>query len=442
MLQMLRADELLGASFATSLADLRHVLESAATRTDSVAKISAKALGDLDKDLVYVPVTPCRLVDTRNTYAAVYQNGGPFTTSEIRSYTLQGGNGVCMTQLPPSVTPGAVMLQVYALPIPGASGDVEVLPQGGTFGSTLNAGLPFQQHDHVVVDRVAGQHPQQPDRRTGPRWRRQSRDGRGRLLPARSWSRGPDRPDRRNGCHRTNGCGRSSRCDRCNRRHRGSRPHWCDRRDGRARRARAYGIDGSRRRDRRNRRNRCDGRGRQDGPQRHRCSDHGRRGRRLLSRHRDDDALRSQGRRRVAADWRLARRAHRCDGRGRRYRRNWADGSDRRYGCHRGTGHQRRGGSYGCDRTDRRNGSERRDWTYGRNWHSGHLRAQCADHHDAQLELPGPVDGLHRPVQLLGWRQDHHVALCCHERRAGSMSSDGSALQIATSRRSRGARTR
>ena len=136
MLQMLRADELLGASFATSLADLRHVLESAATRTDSVAKISAKALGDLDKDLVYVPVTPCRLVDTRNTYAAVYQNGGPFTTSEIRSYTLQGGNGVCMTQLPPSVTPGAVMLQVYALPIPGASGDVEVLPQGGTFGST------------------------------------------------------------------------------------------------------------------------------------------------------------------------------------------------------------------------------------------------------------------------------------------------------------------
>ena len=90
-----------------------------------------------------MPVTPCRLVDTRNTYAAVYQNGGPFTTSEIRSYTLQGGNGVCMTQLPPSVTPGAVMLQVYALPIPGASGDVEVLPQGGTFGSTVNAGLPL-----------------------------------------------------------------------------------------------------------------------------------------------------------------------------------------------------------------------------------------------------------------------------------------------------------
>ena len=173
MLQMLRADELLGASFATSLADLRHVLESAATRTDSVAKVSAKALGDLDKDLVYVPVTPCRLVDTRNTYAAVYQNGGPFTTSEIRSYTLQGGNGVCLTQLPPSVTPGAVMLQVYALPVPGASGDVEVLPQGGTFGTYLNAGLPFQQHDHVVVDRVAGQHRQQPDRRTGPRWRRQ-----------------------------------------------------------------------------------------------------------------------------------------------------------------------------------------------------------------------------------------------------------------------------
>ena len=83
-----------------------------------------------------MPVTPCRLVDTRNTYPAVYQNGGVFTTGEIRTYTMEGGNGVCLTQLPSGLQPGAVQLQVFAMPVAGASGDVEVLPQGATFGST------------------------------------------------------------------------------------------------------------------------------------------------------------------------------------------------------------------------------------------------------------------------------------------------------------------
>ena len=135
MLQSLRADDLLTASLAGSLSGLRDVLETALNRSEKKG-FSAKALGDLDKDLVYVPVTPCRLVDTRNTYPAVYQNAGPFTTSEVRTYTLEGGNGVCLTQLPSGLQPGAVQMQVYAIPVPGANGDVEVLPQGGTFGST------------------------------------------------------------------------------------------------------------------------------------------------------------------------------------------------------------------------------------------------------------------------------------------------------------------
>ena len=57
-----------------------------------------KALGDNGADVVYTPVTLCRLVETRGMFAAVYQGNGapahtpiPFTPNQIRSYFVQGG---------------------------------------------------------------------------------------------------------------------------------------------------------------------------------------------------------------------------------------------------------------------------------------------------------------------------------------------------------------
>jgi len=49
---------------------------------------------------------------------------------------VQAGNGVCLSQLPASLTPSAVQLQVFGMPTTSASGDIEILPQGSTFGST------------------------------------------------------------------------------------------------------------------------------------------------------------------------------------------------------------------------------------------------------------------------------------------------------------------
>ena len=76
------------------------------------AKIQTlKYLGDLDDDLTFTPVTPCRLVETRGTFFAVYQGGGAFAPDEIRNYTVQGqsgGNNVCLTQLPAGLNPSAV----------------------------------------------------------------------------------------------------------------------------------------------------------------------------------------------------------------------------------------------------------------------------------------------------------------------------------------------
>ena len=143
----LRADRLLAASLAGTLEGVRGVVDlgtlSASSMNERSAGAQEKALGDAATDVVYTPVTPCRLVDTRGTFAAVYQGDGtvshdpkPFLSNEIRTYTVHGGNGVCLAQLPNGLAPSAVQLQVFGMPTTSASGDVEILPQGASFGST------------------------------------------------------------------------------------------------------------------------------------------------------------------------------------------------------------------------------------------------------------------------------------------------------------------
>ncbi|HET8874752.1 MAG TPA: hypothetical protein VFO53_00360, partial [Casimicrobiaceae bacterium] len=136
----LRADQLLAASLTGTLQGMRAVLG-----VDELAKPAPgqPKLAPAGSGAVYTPVTPCRLVETRGTFAAVYQGDGsashhalPFAPSEIRSYKLQGGNGVCLTQLPAGLDPSAVQLQVFGIPTTSASGDIEILPQGASFGST------------------------------------------------------------------------------------------------------------------------------------------------------------------------------------------------------------------------------------------------------------------------------------------------------------------
>ena len=139
----LRADQLFAASLAGTEDGLRELAGYATAKPSLTQAAHTKALGDAAADVVYTPVTPCRLVDTRGTFAAVYQGNGtashtpiPFAPNEIRSYTVQGGNGVCLTQLPAGLNPSAVQLQVFGMPTTSASGDIEILPQGATFGST------------------------------------------------------------------------------------------------------------------------------------------------------------------------------------------------------------------------------------------------------------------------------------------------------------------
>jgi hypothetical protein len=153
-LEGLRADQLLAASLAETLGGLRQTIGVDMPQATKPGLLQVKSLGDTVVDDVYTPVTPCRLVETRGVFAAVYQGDGsashipvPFTSNQIRTYTVQGANGVCLTQLPGGLNPSAVQLQVFGMPTTAISGDIEILPQGAAFGSTATmvyiASIPF-----------------------------------------------------------------------------------------------------------------------------------------------------------------------------------------------------------------------------------------------------------------------------------------------------------
>jgi hypothetical protein len=99
VLNGLRADHLLAASLAGTLSGLRDVLANALTTTAAVqpGRVQAKALGDSNDDLVYTPVVPCRILDTRNgtvpPYNAQLIGGIAFpVAANLANFGPQGGS--------------------------------------------------------------------------------------------------------------------------------------------------------------------------------------------------------------------------------------------------------------------------------------------------------------------------------------------------------------
>ena len=88
-LSRLRADRLLAASLTSSYASLSAVLDDAdKAERSALMQSRAKTIGDAARDLVYTPLTPCRLVDTRGFGAPI--QGGPFAPNTRRSYAPAG----------------------------------------------------------------------------------------------------------------------------------------------------------------------------------------------------------------------------------------------------------------------------------------------------------------------------------------------------------------
>ena len=98
ILSGLRSDHLLAASLAGNLDGLRNVLSNALTSTADVkvARVHGAALGDPNDDLVYTPVVPCRIMDTRfgtlAPYNAPIAGGVAFPVSgNLSNFSQQGG---------------------------------------------------------------------------------------------------------------------------------------------------------------------------------------------------------------------------------------------------------------------------------------------------------------------------------------------------------------
>lgn len=90
-LMKLTPDNLLAAGEATSFEGMMTALA-----TGHSAAISPNSLGDIADDMVYTPVTPCRIVDTRNAGGIIAANTSRAFDVDGSSFGTQGGyNGSC-----------------------------------------------------------------------------------------------------------------------------------------------------------------------------------------------------------------------------------------------------------------------------------------------------------------------------------------------------------
>ncbi len=111
----------------------------APTSAEAAAEAAPKALGDASSDLVYVPVVPCRILDTRLAVGQIPANTvrGVDVTA-VSNYAFQGGaNTNCGIGAAPSFAAVAVNLTVVT---PQGAGYLTAFPTGTTqpTAATLN----------------------------------------------------------------------------------------------------------------------------------------------------------------------------------------------------------------------------------------------------------------------------------------------------------------
>jgi hypothetical protein len=109
-------------------------------------------LGDSSADLVYTPVTPCRIIDTRNAGGIIAANTTRDFYVAVTNYSVQGGSATtCGIPFGPAT---AVMINYVAVS-PTSSGDLRAWPYGGTMptASVINY-IPNQNVANAVIQPI------------------------------------------------------------------------------------------------------------------------------------------------------------------------------------------------------------------------------------------------------------------------------------------------
>ena len=115
------------------------VLAASPSASTPTASAGTKALGDPDRDLVYVPVAPCRILDTRIAGGPIVAGGvRNFDLADVVDFSTQGGDtGNCNVGNKGSFAAAAVHFTVVS---PGIAGYITAFPYLGSRpnAATLN----------------------------------------------------------------------------------------------------------------------------------------------------------------------------------------------------------------------------------------------------------------------------------------------------------------
>ena len=143
------------ATFATTGLHAAEPVAPPGRVTPAAAVIEPAQFGDLSRDLVYTPVTPCRIADTRNVAAgAIAANSTrQFVAFGVSNFTSQGGSATnCGTN---PLTATAVMIVATAI-TPSVAGYATLYP----FGTSQPTATSMQfAAGAIVVNTLAVQVP-------------------------------------------------------------------------------------------------------------------------------------------------------------------------------------------------------------------------------------------------------------------------------------------
>lgn len=105
------------------------MIDRFAAKAGAAGTVGTKTLGSLSNDLVYTPITPCRILDTRSTAAGAIANNSTrsFVAISASSFTSQGGSATNCGTLGLNVTAVAINLTAVT---PSGAGYATAYPFG------------------------------------------------------------------------------------------------------------------------------------------------------------------------------------------------------------------------------------------------------------------------------------------------------------------------
>jgi len=104
------------------------------------APIKANLLGDVDKDLIFVPITPCRIIDTRIAGGQIPANSTRgFDITAVANYSFQGGDASNCGGAGAAGSFAAAVIN-FTVVTPSTAGYMTAFPFGGVqpLASTVN----------------------------------------------------------------------------------------------------------------------------------------------------------------------------------------------------------------------------------------------------------------------------------------------------------------